>query len=68
MPILRDFLKSDTTVWAHPVYGATGPRDRACAWSKEKIARRIENEARADHDMVLSIGVPPGQSNTAQRV
>jgi hypothetical protein len=57
MPILGDLLSSDTIIWAHPTYGIIGPKDRACAWGRENIARRIEREARPDHDMLLNIGV-----------
>jgi hypothetical protein len=55
--LLGDVVPAASTVWAHPVYGQTGRRERVCAWSKEKIAHRIAKEARPDHDMVLSIGV-----------
>jgi hypothetical protein len=57
MPELGELIAGDAIVWAHPVYGAVQPKDRACAWGKEKAARRIEREARPDHDVILSIGV-----------
>jgi len=57
MPELGDFLVGDAVVWARPDYGPMGPKERTCAWGKEMVARRIEREARSDHDLIMSIGV-----------
>lgn len=57
MPILRDILAPDAKIWAHPVWGPIGPKDRVRAFGKEQVARRLEREAQYDRDMILSIGV-----------